>query len=82
MTIIRPETLVRWHRAGFRRHWHWKSRSMGGRPQIARELRALIWQNQPAQSSIIAVKGLDCGGDQSVTPMTLGFWARDPAPPA
>ena len=26
MTIIRPETLVRWHRAGFRRYWHWKSR--------------------------------------------------------
>jgi hypothetical protein len=34
MTIIRPETLVRWHRAGFRRYWGWKSRSMGGRPQI------------------------------------------------
>src|SRR6266481_1242794 len=25
MTIIRPETLVRWHRAGFRRYWRWKS---------------------------------------------------------
>jgi len=29
--IIRPETLVRWHRAGFRRYWRWKSRSLGGR---------------------------------------------------
>jgi hypothetical protein len=28
--IIRPETLVRWHRAGFRRYWRWKSRSVGG----------------------------------------------------
>ena len=27
ITIIRPETLVRWHRAGFRRYWRWKSRS-------------------------------------------------------
>ena len=30
ITIIRPETLVRWHRAGFRRYWRWKSRSLGG----------------------------------------------------
>ena len=44
ITIIRPETLVRWHRAGFRRYWHWKSRSLGGRPKIAPELRALIRQ--------------------------------------
>src|SRR6266705_4745610 len=42
ITIIRPETLVRWHRAGFRRYWRWKSRSLGGRPQIAADLQALI----------------------------------------
>jgi hypothetical protein len=42
LTIIRPETLVRWHRAGFRWYWRWKSRPMGGRPQIDMELRALI----------------------------------------
>src|SRR5438477_5878790 len=30
VAIIRPETLVRWHRAGFRRYWRWKSRSLGG----------------------------------------------------
>src|SRR6266700_7463702 len=40
--IIRPETLVRWHRAGFRDYWRWKSRSFGGRPQIDADLRALI----------------------------------------
>jgi hypothetical protein len=44
ITIIRPETLVRWHRAGFRQHWRWKSRSLGGRPKIAADLRALIRQ--------------------------------------
>jgi transposase InsO family protein len=44
ITVIRPETLVRWHRAGFRRYWRWKSRSFGGRPQIDTELRALIRQ--------------------------------------
>ncbi|MGC2827737.1 MAG: integrase core domain-containing protein [Pseudolabrys sp.] len=44
ITVIRPKTLVRWHRAGFRRYWRWKSRSFGGRPQIDTELRALIRQ--------------------------------------
>ena len=44
LTIIRPETLVSWHRAGFRRYWRWKSRSRGGRPQIETELRGLIRQ--------------------------------------
>jgi hypothetical protein len=42
VTIVQPETLVRWHRAGFRSYWRWKSRPQGGRPQIATELRALI----------------------------------------
>jgi hypothetical protein len=42
LTTIRPETLVRWHRAGFRCYWRWKSRSLGGRPQIETELRVLI----------------------------------------
>ena len=42
LTIIRPETLVRWHRAGFRRYWRWKSRPLGGRPQIENDLGALI----------------------------------------
>src|SRR5262245_9386120 len=40
--IIRPETLVRWHRAGFRRYWRWKSRNLGGRPPIDADLRVLI----------------------------------------
>ena len=44
ITIVRPETLVRWHRAGFRLYWRWKSRSLGGRPKIAADLRALIRQ--------------------------------------
>src|SRR5580658_5264960 len=42
LTIIRPETLVRWQRAGFRCYWLWKSRLLGGRPRIDTELRALI----------------------------------------
>ena len=41
---MRPETVLRWLRAGFRRYWHWKSRRRGGRPQVRAELRALIRQ--------------------------------------
>src|ERR1700688_958891 len=44
LLIIRPETLVGWHRTGFRRYWRWKSRRRGGRPPIGAELRALIRQ--------------------------------------
>jgi hypothetical protein len=43
----RPETLVRWHRSGFRRYWRWKSRSLGGRPQIAADLRARMSAENP-----------------------------------
>ena len=42
LTIVQPETLVRWHRAGFCCYWRWKSRPLGGRPRIDTELRALI----------------------------------------
>src|SRR6202142_4621559 len=42
LTIIRPETLVRWHRAGFRCYWRWKSRPRGGRPLIEADLCGLI----------------------------------------
>jgi transposase InsO family protein len=42
VTIVRPETVVRWHRAGFRLYWRWKSRLRGGRPRISLEVRHLI----------------------------------------
>jgi transposase InsO family protein len=42
IVIVKPETLLRWHRRGFRGYWRWKSWRVGGRPRIDRELRALI----------------------------------------
>ena len=42
LVIVKPETVVGWHRAGFRLYWRWKSRLRGGRPRITPELRALI----------------------------------------
>jgi hypothetical protein len=44
MAIVRPETVIGWHRAGFRLYWRWKSRSRGGRPKVPREVRQLIRQ--------------------------------------
>ena len=44
LQIVRPETLVPWHRCGFRSYWRWKSRTRGGRPQIDADLPALIRQ--------------------------------------
>ena len=40
--IVQPYTIIRWHRAGFRLYWRWKSRSRGGRPKVSIELRSLI----------------------------------------
>ncbi len=42
VAIVRPETIVRWHRQGFRLYWRWKSRSCGGRPRIPGDVRQLI----------------------------------------
>src|SRR5229473_6980336 len=42
LKIIRPETLLRWHRAGFRAYWRWKSRPRGGRPRTPADIRRLI----------------------------------------
>jgi hypothetical protein len=42
LVIVKPETVIRWHRAGFRLFWRWKSRCRGGRPKVALEVRQLI----------------------------------------
>jgi hypothetical protein len=42
ITIVQPDTVLRWHRSGFRLYWGWKSRSRGGRPKVPIEVRSLI----------------------------------------
>ena len=42
LAIVKPETVIKWHRAGFRSYWRWKSRRRGGRPTIAPEIWKLI----------------------------------------
>src|SRR3981081_4323540 len=60
--VVQPETILRWHRAGFRAYWRWKSHARPGRPPVSHELRELIHRMSdiPAQP---------CGrhrGDRSV----------------
>src|SRR6476660_3215464 len=42
LTIVEPETVIRWHRAGFRSFWRWKSSRRAGRPSVTPEIRRLI----------------------------------------
>jgi hypothetical protein len=42
IAIVRPETIIRWHRAGFWVYWRWRSRNRIGRPKVSAELRTLI----------------------------------------
>ena len=42
LVIVKPDTVVRWHRKGFRLYWRWLSKRGPGRPQISKEVRALI----------------------------------------
>ncbi len=51
LAIVRPGTVIRWHRAGFRLYWRWKSRPRGGRPPVPLEIRRLIREMsiQPSQ---------------------------------
>jgi len=50
LKIVRPETVLRWHRAGFRAYWRWKSRPRGGRPSTPAEIRDLIREMSVANS--------------------------------
>jgi len=42
LVIVKPETVVGWHRAGFRLYWRWRSRPRGGRPKVSMEIRTLV----------------------------------------
>jgi hypothetical protein len=44
LTIVKSDTVIRWHRAGFRSYWRWKSRHRCGRSTVPLEIRRLIRQ--------------------------------------
>ena len=45
LVVVKPDTVVRWHRTGFRLFWRWKSRARGpAKGDVSQEVRKLIWQ--------------------------------------
>ena len=80
LAIVTTETLIRWHRKGFKFYWHWKSR--GGRPALPREIRQLIasmvkenvtWGEERIASELSLKLGI------YVSPRTVGkYWPKPP----
>src|ERR1035437_1375329 len=44
LSIVKPDTVIKWHRTAFKFYWRWKSKPKGGRPKVSREVIALIKQ--------------------------------------
>lgn len=81
LVVVRPETLIGWHRAGFRLLWRWKSRA--GRPPIPKELRELIrrmaeenpvWGQERIANELLLKLGL------RVSPRTVAKYMPQPTP--
>ncbi len=79
LVVVKPDTLIRWHRKGFRLFWRWKSRPRG-RPKLPANLRALIramaadnptWGEARIADELLLKLGL------SVSPRTIGKYLRD-----
>jgi Integrase core domain len=80
LVIAKPETVIRWHRAGFRAYWRWKSRPRGGRPKTPLEIRDLIremslanplWGAPRIHGELLKL-GLDIGQTTVATYMAKG----------
>ena len=52
VAIVRPETIIRWHRAGFRAYWRWRSRNRVGRPKVSAELPHAHWRDEPCERTL------------------------------
>ena len=84
LAIVRPDTVVRWHRAGFRCYWRWKSRPRRGRPDMPAEIRQLIRQmsianplwGAPRIHGELLKLGIDIG--QTSVAKYMARWGRAP----
>src|SRR5262245_59263493 len=70
LVIVKPETVTRWHRAGFRLFWRGKSRSRGGRPKVPLEIRQLI-RNMSLATRSGALRGSTANSSNSAS-----MWVR------
>ena len=83
LTGVKPETLIRWHRAGWRLFWRWRSRPRG-RPRIPRNLQRLIiamaranatWGEERIADELLLKLGI------TVSPRTVGRYLSQAVPP-
>jgi len=83
--IVKPETVVAWHRRGFRLFWTWKSRHRTGRPAVPQDVRALIRDMSTANPLWGAprIHGELLKLGISVSESTVAkYMRRDPRPPS
>ncbi len=85
LTIVKPETVIRWHRAGFRAYWRWKSRSNRGRPKTSLEIRQLVreislanplWGAPRIHGELLMI-GIDVG--QTTVAKYMARWRKPPS---
>jgi transposase InsO family protein len=85
LIVVKPATVVRWHRQGFKYYWAWKSRNKGGRPAVPREIRDLIRKMSRANplwgAPRIHGELLKLGIDLSQTTVAK-YMIRHPKPPS
>ena len=78
MVLVKPATVIHWHRQGFRRYWRWHSRS--GRPSVDREVRKLIRQmSTPTRSGVRLESTASCSSSASRSAKRLlpSTWCED-----
>src|ERR1700751_5901375 len=81
LAIVKPETVIAWHRAGFRLFWTWKvRRGQPGRPVISREVRDLIRENPSWGAPRIHGELLKLGIDIAESSVSK-YMVRGPKPP-
>jgi len=74
LAIVKPETIIRWHRWGFRAYWRWRSRIRGGRPKVPLEIARLIREISFANPNMGLSMSRSFFGDYQPP-----FWVRAPS---
>jgi hypothetical protein len=71
--VVQPATILRWHRAGFRTYWRWKSQGRRGRPTIEHELRDLIRRAcEPIAFEVQEVMRFECHANATTARLNGG----------
>jgi hypothetical protein len=84
VAIIEPETVIRWHRAGFRSFWRWKSRRRAGRPSVTPEIRRLIREMSlanPLWGAPRITESSSSSASTSARPQLPSTWRGEGDPP-